>query len=228
VGYLGRRDNQLKLRGYRIEIGEIETVLTRNPKVRASAVAIDGANGEERRLVAYVVPNQGCDPTASEFRSFMKSQLPDYMIPSVFIFLESLPINSSGKIDRRALPAPEQFGRETDRAFVAPRTPIEHQLAGIWAEVLKLKEVGVGDNFFDLGGHSLLAMQVISRVLKTFQVNFPLRSLFQAPTVAEMSTLIGELQASNGDTKGVDAILAELQGLAAADAQRPPDSQSKS
>jgi len=156
-----------------------------------------------------VVLNQGCAPTAGEFRAFMKSKLPDYMIPSVFVFLESLPLTSSGKIDRRALPAPGQSGRGTDRPFVAPGTLIERQLAGIWAEVLKLQEVGAGDNFFDLGGHSLLAMQVISRVLKTFQVNFPLRWLFQGPTVTEMSNLIEELQAHNGDPTVVDTVLTE-------------------
>jgi amino acid adenylation domain-containing protein len=209
IEFLGRLDNQVKLRGQRIEPAEVEAVLTRNSNVRASVVTIDGATDEERRLVAYVVLNQGCAPTAGEFRAFMKSKLPDYMIPSVFVFLESLPLTSSGKIDRRALPAPGQSGRGTDRPFVAPGTPMERQLAGIWAEVLKLQEVGAGDNFFDLGGHSLLAMQVISRVLKTFQVNFPLRWLFQGPTVSEMSNLIEELQAHNGDPKVVDTVLTE-------------------
>jgi amino acid adenylation domain-containing protein len=227
IEFLGRRDNQAKLRGHRIEIDEIEAVLTRNPNVRSTAVVLDGPNGEER-LVAYVVSNQSCNLKAGELRSFMKSKLPNYMIPSAFVFLDSLPVNSSGKIDRRALPAPEQLGGESERAFVPPHTPIEHQLAEIWAEVLKLKEVCVDDNFFDLGGHSLLAMRVISRVLKRFEVKFPLRCLFEGPTVAEMSTVIGELQARNAAANDIDAILAELEGLAAAGAQVLPDKQFRS
>ena len=155
-------------------------------------MAVDGTD-DVKRLVAYVVPNSGYDANATKIRRCLESVLPNFMIPDSFIVLDSLPINSSGKIDWRALPAP-QFRAVSQKTIVSPRSPIEHQVANIWADVLKVNEVSVDQNFFELGGHSLLAMQIVSRIQKTFKVRFSLRSLFEAPTVAKMSNIIEVLQ----------------------------------
>ncbi|MBV9774929.1 MAG: amino acid adenylation domain-containing protein, partial [Gemmatimonadetes bacterium] len=182
--YLGRADFQVKLRGFRIELGEIESVLRAHPAVGdAVVVARDAASGVpgDRRLVAYVVAAAGEDP-AGELRAHARSRLPEYMVPSAFVTLDAFPLTSSGKTDRRALPAPE--GAAVERAYVAPRSETETALAGIWAEVLRVERVGVEDNFFDLGGHSLLATRMVARIQEALGVEVPLRALFETPTVA--------------------------------------------
>ena len=194
IEYLGRIDNQVKIRGFRIELGEIETVLSQYSLVQASVVIVREDTPGEKRLVAYVVPYPEVKLTISELRQFLKAKLPDYMVPSAFVILESLPLTPSGKIDRRALPAPELTRERLDTLFVTPRTPTEEILATIWAQVLKVEQVGIDDNFFELGGHSLLATQLVSRIRKIFQVELPLRELFAAATVAELAHLIGQLQ----------------------------------
>jgi acyl-coenzyme A synthetase/AMP-(fatty) acid ligase/acyl carrier protein len=198
IEFLGRADSQVKVRGFRIELGEIETVLEQHPAVRQCvALAREDTPGDSspvlgtgRRLVAYVVPKQMPGPTLSELRSFLKEKLPQYMLPSAFVFLDTLPLTPSGKVDRAALPAPDQIRPELEKTFVAPRTPVEIMLAEIWAKVLGLNEVGVHDDFFELGGHSLLATQVISRVRDALHVEIPLRSLFERPTVAGLAERI--------------------------------------
>ena len=161
---LGRLDEQVKIRGVRIEPGEIEAALRQQPGVReAVVVAREDAPGQ-KRLVAYVVAEREPAPTAGELRTELKAKLPDYMVPSAFVLLEKLPLTPNGKLDRRALPAPEQSRPELEGGYVAPRTPLEEVIAGIWADVLHLEQVGVEENFFELGGHSLLATQVIARV----------------------------------------------------------------
>jgi len=182
VEFLGRADNQVKIRGVRIELGEIESVLRTHPAIHDAVVAVSGAGGDER-LIGYVVPNDSA-PAVSELRRFVQDQLPNYMVPGSFMMLETLPLLPNGKVDRRALPAPDQAHPDNDRAHMAPRNPMEEKLAGIMAEVLKLECVGIHDNFFELGGHSLLGVQVMARVRKVFQVELPLRSLFKEPTVA--------------------------------------------
>jgi len=182
VEFLGRADNQVKIRGVRIELGEIESVLRTHPAIHDAVVAVSGAGGDER-LIGYVVPNDSA-PAVSELRRFVQDQLPNYMVPGSFMMLETLPLLPNGKVDRRALPAPDQAHPDNDRAHMAPRNPMEEKLAGIMAEVLKLECVGIHDNFFELGGHSLLGVQVMARVRKVFQVELPLRSLFEEPTVA--------------------------------------------
>jgi acyl-CoA synthetase (AMP-forming)/AMP-acid ligase II len=153
VEYHGRRDHQVKVRGFRIELGEIETVLKTNPAIRqAVVVPVDDAQGE-KQLVVYLVAEVN-PPSMNELRSFLRRKLPDYMVPSAFVMLESLPLNASGKIDRLALPAPDQTRAETE--VVAPRTPVEEVLATIWAETLGVERIGVDDDFFLLRGHSLL------------------------------------------------------------------------
>ena len=179
VDFIGRIDNQVKIRGFRIELGEIEAVLRGEPDVREVVVlARDGGQGG-KRLVAYVVP--GSEVDVENLRSSLAAKLPSYMVPSAFVTLDALPLTPNGKVDHAALPAPDQAGSD---AHVAPRTPAEELVAGIWREVLGVERIGVHDNFFDLGGHSLLAMQVVSRIGKTFERDMPTRVLFEEPTIA--------------------------------------------
>ena len=192
IEYLGRIDNQVKIRGFRIELGEIEAVFRQHPGVRETVVIARVDIAGDKQLVAYIVPYQEPVPTNSDLRRFLKEQLPDYMVPSAFVTLESLPLTPNGKVDRRALPEPE-LRPELELTFVAPRTPIEEMLASIWAGVLSIEQVGVHENFFELGGHSLLATQVISRVRDTISIELPLRSLFEAPTIAELAEWVENL-----------------------------------
>ncbi|MEG3971751.1 amino acid adenylation domain-containing protein, partial [Microcoleus sp. T2B6] len=202
IEYLGRIDNQVKIRGFRIELGEIEAVLTQHPCVRETAVIAKDFVAGDKQLVAYVVPQQEGTPTITDLRHFLKQQLPDYMVPSAFVVLDVLPLTPNGKVDRRALPAPD-LRPELEESFVAPRTPIEEMLASIWSNILLIDSVGVHDNFFTLGGHSLLATQVISRVRDTISIELPLRSLFEAPTIAEFASRV-EIALKNG--KSVEAL----------------------
>ncbi|BAY78314.1 amino acid adenylation domain-containing protein [Nostoc linckia NIES-25] len=187
IEYLGRIDNQVKVRGFRIELGEIEAVLNQNADVQTSCVILREDIPGEKRLVAYVVPYSQQIPTTSELRQYLSNHLPLYMMPQALVILESLPLTANGKIDRRALPKPEL---DTTAEFVAPRTPVEETLAQIWAQVLKIEQVGIHDNFFELGGHSLLATQIISRVQSAFSISLPLRYLFESPTIAQLSEAI--------------------------------------
>jgi amino acid adenylation domain-containing protein len=188
--FLGRRDHQVKVRGFRIELGEIETVLRQHPMVQEAVVLAREDRPDDKRLVAYVVPKQEQAPTVSILQPFLRQKLPAYMVPSMFIMLAALPLTPNGKIDRQAFPAPDHLRPALADTFVASRSLIEAALAGFWAEVLRLKQVGVHDNFFALGGHSLLATQVISRIRSTLQVELPLRCLFEAPTVAALAQCI--------------------------------------
>jgi acyl carrier protein len=143
-------------------------------------------------LVAYVVPNPEQTPTVSELRGFLKKKLPEYMVPSAFVFLDRFSLTSNGKIDRKALPAPEERRPELEEGYVAPRTPVEETIAEIWADVLNLDKPGALGNFFDLGGHSLLAIQVISRIRDAFQLEVPVRVLFERPTIEELALTVEE------------------------------------
>lgn len=192
VEFLGRVDHQVKVRGYRIELGEIESVLLQHPEVSETVVVALRDVADEPRLVAYVVPHQKHEFTTDELRRFLLENLPEYMTPAAFVLLKSLPLTRNGKIDRQALPAPEE-STESEKAFVAPSTPTEEALAGIWREVLGVKRVGVHDNFFRLGGHSLLLTRVISRVRAAFDVELPLRSLFEEPTIAGLAQTIEDI-----------------------------------
>ena len=191
IDFLGRTDHQVKIRGYRIELGEIEAVLAQHPTIKESVVLAREDTAGDQRLVAYVVGAGGSQPSAHDLRRFLQQKLPEYMVPSAFIFLESLPLTPSGKLDRKALPAPDQTRPELEETYSPPRTPVEESLAQIWCDVLKLDQVGVHDNFFDLGGHSLTATQLISRIRDTFKLDLPLRNLFEAPTVGEFAARIG-------------------------------------
>ncbi len=199
IEYLGRIDNQVKIRGFRIELGEIEAVLRQHEDVQASCVIVREDTPGDQRLVAYIVPQPQVIPTLSILRSFLKEKLPNHMVPSAIIILESLPLTVNGKIDLRALPTPESRTREV--SLVAPRTSVEARLAQIWAQVLKVELVGINDNFFEIGGHSLLATQVMSRLQEAFGTSLPLRCLFESPTIAELSEVIlAQLQTGSGLT----------------------------
>jgi amino acid adenylation domain-containing protein len=182
---LGRLDHQVKIRGFRIELGEIEAALAQCPGVAQSAVLAREDCPGDKRLVAYLVPQADTELSVSALRTALQGRLPDYMVPMAFVALASLPLTPNGKLDRKALPAPDPRRLELDQAYEAPRTPIEKQLAAIWAHVLGLETIGIHDNFFELGGHSLLATRVIARVREEFNVNVPLRALFDAPRLAE-------------------------------------------
>ncbi|HST57606.1 MAG TPA: amino acid adenylation domain-containing protein, partial [Longimicrobium sp.] len=186
IEYLGRLDFQVKIRGFRIELGEIESVLRAHESV-ADCVVVARADAGEQRLVAYVVG----DVETEALRAHVRRSLPEYMLPSAFVLLDALPLTANGKLDRKGLPAPD-FASAADR-YVAPRTPAEEVLAGIWAEVLRLERAGVEESFFDLGGHSLLATRVVSRVRELFGVELPLRALFEGPTVAELAGRVEEM-----------------------------------
>ena len=186
---LGRVDGQVKIRGYRVELGEIESALASHPAVReAAAAARDEATGE-KRLVGYLVP-RGAPPTEAELRAFLKERLPEYMVPSAFVVLGSMPMTPNGKIDRKALPDPEPARGDGPAPYVPPRGPVEDALVAIWSEVLGRPKVGVHDDFFDMGGHSLLAAQLLARVRETFGVEPPLNDLFESPTVAGLGRLV--------------------------------------
>ncbi len=190
IEFFGRVDYQVKVRGFRIELGEIEAVLTTHPALREAIVTTREDEGGERRLVAYVVANEKQAVTLNDLRNFLKERLPDYMVPSVFVRLEAIPLTANGKVDRLMLPAPDLARLEIDGAFMPPRTPVEEALLEIWLRVLGIERAGIHDNFFDLGGHSLLATQMISRVREVFKIELPLRKVFEEPTVAGLANSI--------------------------------------
>jgi amino acid adenylation domain-containing protein len=192
IEFLGRIDDQVKIRGFRIEPGEIEVVLTGHTAVREAVVVAREDNSGDKRLAAYVIAGRSPAPSVSDLCAYLKAKLPEYMVPSAFVFLDGLPLTANGKLNRRALPAPDRSRPEFERNFVAPRTPVEEIIAEIWTEILKLEEIGVHDNFFELGGHSLLATQAVSRLRQALQIELPLRVLFEKPTVSALAEHIEE------------------------------------
>jgi aspartate racemase len=187
--YLGRSDEQVKLRGFRIELGDIESALRQHPSVRDCVVVVRAESPDQKRLVGYVVTVAETPVDTRELRAFLRNKLPEYMVPAVLMMIERLPLTPSGKVNRRALPAPGHDAQQQD-SFVPPRTPIEELLASTWAEVLQLPRVGINDNFFELGGHSLLAVRLFARIEKICGKHLPLATLFQAPTVAQLAELL--------------------------------------
>src|SRR3990172_6913022 len=218
--HLGRKDFQVKVRGYRVEVSEIEMALLEHAAIKEVAVASREVQSGDRRLVAYFVPTGQPAAGVREVRNFLKDRLPDYMIPSAFVMLRALPLTPNGKVDRLALPEPGKSRPELETPFVAPKTPVEEELARIWAEVLSLDQVGIHDNFFDLGGHSLAATRVVSQVIKKFQLEIPLQSLFQSPTVATMAAVIAKHQGKNLGDEELASILTELETLSDEEAER--------
>jgi amino acid adenylation domain-containing protein len=215
IEYVGRKDRQVKLRGFRIELSEIELALTQHPLVQEAYVIAHEDEPGQKRLVAYVVCGEAEEPlTTSALRRFLRERLPDYMIPANYIFLEQLPLNSNGKVDQRALPLPDRTRPDMEEGYVAPRTPTEEILAAIWSELLLVERIGVFDDFFELGGHSLMASQIIARVREAFQVEITLRVFFQAPNVSELSREIDlSERVDQTEADEIARTLAELEGL---------------
>lgn len=208
IEYLGRIDYQVKLRGFRIELGEIETALLQHPEVKEAVVIVREDIPNETSLVGYIVAETGQDSlqVISQLRRFLKQQLPDFMVPTIFMALEAMPLTPNGKIDRKALPQPDASRPELEASYVAPRTPIEQQIANIWAQVLNVKQVGIHDNFFELGGYSLLGIQVVSRVRQALQAEILMSNLFELPTVADLAERVETLRWA---TQGVQAAESE-------------------
>lgn len=203
IAFHGRVDEQVKISGYRIELNEVASALARHPAIRESVIVsreiTTGENGAgDKQLVAYIVPVANC-PSVSELRDFLAKALPDYMLPATFVSLDSLPVGQSGKVDRNALPAPDDNNVLREEVFLSPSTPTEQRVAAIVTRLLGLERVGVNDNFFYLGGNSLFGTQVIARLRDTFNVEVPLLKLFDHPTVAELAGEVERLMVANLD-----------------------------
>jgi amino acid adenylation domain-containing protein len=193
IAYLGRIDEQVKILGHRIEPNEIVAVLDRHPAIETSRVIAHGDLCSEKHLVAYIVVHSQSQPSASDLRSFLEKELPQYMVPAVFVRLDRFPLTQNGKVDRAALPAPNCENTLRDEEFTGPRTPLEERLAAMLSSLLNLEQVSVHDNFFLLGGHSLLGTQLISQIRGAFGVELALRTLFESPTIEELATEIERL-----------------------------------
>lgn len=214
IEYLGRSDRQVKIRGFRIEPGEVEAAIEQHPNVReAVAIAREDVPGD-KCLVAYVVPtpaeaSEALPPSSTQLRQFLQARLPEYTIPAMFVCLDRLPLTPSGKVDRRALPAPDRARPELAERFVPARTGIEQVLSDLWSQVLNVERIGVYDNFFDLGGHSLRAIQLVARIRDAFQVDLALRSFFEAPTIDGLARCLAAKQAGTADREAVLDLWAE-------------------
>ncbi|MEA5581859.1 amino acid adenylation domain-containing protein [Nodularia harveyana UHCC-0300] len=211
IEFCGRSDHQVKIRGFRIELGEIEAVLDQHPQVSQGVVMVQGETANEKRLVAYIVPIPGETITNTELFDFLQQRLPNYMIPAAFVFLDSLPLNPNGKVDRRASLTIDDSRPQITQAFVTAHSPSEEVLTAIWSEILGVSKVGIYDNFFYLGGHSLLAAQLVNRIQQTFDLELPIRELFQKPTVAELLEVLAELA---GGQEILDEIALTIQEIA--------------
>jgi len=218
--HLGRKDNEVKIRGIRVDLSGINATLVGHKGVAQAVVSLTTDKTLGKNLVAYIVPSHGKRPTAGELLQFLRNSLPDYMVPSKFMFLDALPLLPSGKIDYSALPDPGNKRPEIGTPYVAPKNPTEDRLARIWADVLALDEVGSADNFFDLGGHSLAATRVASRIIQQFQLEIPLQSLFESPTIADMAAVISAYQENTSAEHGLAALLNELESLSDEEAHR--------
>jgi len=216
----GRKDFQVKVRGYRVDVGEVEAVLALHPEVKEATVVGKADDTGDMRLVAYYVLSHDCVLTASDLRNFLLKRLPEYMIPSMFVVLEKLPLLSTGKVNRKALPEPARTRPEQRAHYAKARNDGENTLVKIWEEVLDVHPIGIYDNFFDLGGDSLAATRVVSRVIKQFQLEIPLQSLFQSPTVAAMAAVVTEHQGKALDKQGLAVMLDELELLSEEDAEQ--------
>ena len=190
IEFLGRIDHQTKIRGFRVELGEIEALLRQHRAINETVVVVREDNPGDQRLVAYLVPVHGSAPTAAELRDFLREKLPEYMVPSAFVTLSAMPLTPNGKVNRRALPSPHQAGLAPKESCVAPKDVLESQLVKIWESVLGIRPISVRDNFFEIGGHSLLAVRMMQRVEREFGKKLSIATLFQAPTVEQLAAII--------------------------------------
>jgi acyl carrier protein len=211
IEFIGRRDEQVKIRGYRIELGEIEAVLKKHSAVSEAVVLASEEESGEKRLVAYVVG--ASEVEVGELRNYLKERLPQYMVPSGYVRMDEMPLTANGKVDRRALPAYELSRADASAKFVAPRTPIEETLVGIWCKVLSTQQVSVDDNFFDLGGHSLLVTRVLNAVREIYSIDLPMRMFFESPTVAALAEQLETAQQPDNEMERVSLMLERLEHL---------------
>lgn len=217
--FLGRLDDQVKLRGFRIELGEIESLLSLHPTVKDAVVTVREDVAGDQRLVAYLVVQPESSLSVEDLRRFLQQKLPDYMIPSAFLALQNFPLTANGKVDRKALPAPDKINAQIEQFFVAPRNSLEAQIAEIWSQVLRVEKVGIHHNFFTLGGHSLLMTQLISRMRDALGVELLIQEVFANPTLAELSVIVMQKLAEQVDDESLARSLAELADLSDEDIQ---------
>jgi amino acid adenylation domain-containing protein len=213
IEFLGRVDFQVKLRGYRIELEEIEAILSQHGQVQQAAVLVRGGSSENssgsdevanRRLVAYIVPEVGKPLSVNDMRNYLRQHLPEYMIPSVFLMMDAFPLTSNGKVDRKALPDIDGARPDLDSTYVPPQTELERKIARIWQEVLSIEKVGLDDNFFDLGGHSLLMFKAHTRLQDVFGRSFSMVELFRYPTISALANYLGKDPQEAGGLAGGD------------------------
>jgi acyl-CoA synthetase (AMP-forming)/AMP-acid ligase II/acyl carrier protein len=209
--FLGRIDQQVKLRGFRIELGEVEAALDAHPDVSAAVAIVREDSPGDQRLIAYFVPAGEEAVELEQLRRLCKAKLPPFMVPSGFVSVDSFPLTANGKLDRRALPAPDGARPAMARSYVAPETPVEQTLASIWSEILGVDRIGLDDDFFDLGGHSLLAVKMLSRVLESIDLDLRLPQVFEHSTIRELAATIaaGFLDATGEDE--LASLLAEVE-----------------
>jgi acyl carrier protein len=218
IEFMGRIDHQVKIRGFRVEPAEIEAMVKQYPSVKQNVVLPYEDQSGEKRLAAYVVAEKPIK--AEDLRAFLLQQLPEYMVPSAFLMLDSIPLTANGKVDMRALPSAEHGQSQAEREFISPRTPEEEKVVAIWTEVLKLDRISVNDNFFELGGHSLLATQIISRIRNVFRVQMPLHSFLETPTIAGLAEKISQCPPAESEEEEMARLLQELDGLSDEEAER--------
>jgi amino acid adenylation domain-containing protein len=215
VEFLGRLDHQVKLRGFRIELGEIEALLDRHPDVRTSAAAVRDGEAGEKLLVGYVELEPASDVTSEALRRHLSALLPAYAVPSVIVPVDEFPLTANGKLDRAALPAPDGMRPVLEQPYVAPHTPTEEMLAGIWEDLLPVDRVGIDDDFFDLGGHSMLALRLVARIQDTLDVDLFLTAVFEHPTVRQLSEVVSMRMLEDAAGDGLDLLLDELEAAEA-------------
>jgi amino acid adenylation domain-containing protein len=221
IEFLGRLDQQVKIRGHRIELEEIEVVLSEHEGVRECAVVIREEQEGNARLVGYVVAADATrEDLLEELRNYLRERLPEYMIPAPLVLLAELPLTQNGKVDRQALPNPHDVWRRAETMYVAPRNATEVVVAAIWAEVLGVERVGVTDNFFELGGHSLLAVQVLSRLRNLFHIELPVALLFEVPTVAQLVEAMSLREPTPGQTEKIANLLGEIESMSGAEVEQ--------
>src|SRR5690349_19841968 len=215
--FLGRMDHQVKIRGYRIELGEVEAVLNEYPAVTTCVVVAREEADGDKRLVAYIVARDGEEPAYLELRDFLSIRLLEHMIPSAFVLLDEMPLTPNGKINRRALPAPETLRPALEQRYVAPRNDIEVALVDLWQEVLGINPIGVSDNFFDLGGHSLKATRLLSKVRGIFRTQLPLSLVFEATTIEALAHALVSHEPKPGQTAKIARVLQKIKSIPSSD-----------
>ena len=216
----GRKDFRVKIRGYGVEVGDVEKALRDHSDIQDVVVVPKMMESGEARLVAYLTSHLQPGPSITQLRSMLKTKLPDYMIPSSFVLLDALPLTPNGKVDRRTLPDPGNARPNLNSTYAPPATTTEEQLTSIWSEVLSVDQVGIHDNFFDLGGHSLAASRVISRVIQAFQIELPIKALFDSPTITEMAVVITKNQSKQASDEDLAQMLRELEVMTEDDARK--------